>query len=215
MDRLPILAGALALSLLAAFAAAAQLVDYFWYGEDLGLFVLPIGGFSLVAVLMFGVAHANAPTSRVFGVVAIALAVVALALAAMPFLAEYVAAQSKNPEVVLRPRSEKIRTVLLVPLLLAIVVQFWFVRRGWLRARGREHRTAWPWITTIVACVLALSPPGLAILGAALAQSATDWLRSLWLIVALAFAGIVLLAGLVEWGIRARKRRGSLASQGP
>ena len=136
-------------------------------------------------------------------------------LVATPFLAEYVAAQSKNPEVVLRPRSGKIKTVLLIPMLLAVAAQWWFVRRRWLQARDLDHRTAWPWITTIAACVVMLSPIGLAILDAAVTQSVTDWLRGLWLIVALVFGGIVLLLGLIEWGIRARMRRRSLAPQGP
>ena len=141
------------------------------------------------------------------GLVAIGLAVVALVLVATPFLAEYVAAQSKNPEVVLRPRSGKIKAVLLIPMLLAIAAQWWFVRRRWLQARDLDHRTAWPWITTIAACVVMLSPIGLAILDAAMTQSVTDWLRGLWLIVALVFGGIVLLLGLIEWRIRARRRR--------
>lgn len=209
------LAGALSLSLLAALAAAAQLVDYFWYGEDFGLFVPPIAAFGLIATLVFAATQAHAGGSRIFGLVALGLAVVALALAATPFLAEYIAAQSKNPEVVLRPRSEKIRTVLLVPMLLAVATQWWFVRRRWLQARSLEHRNVWPWITTVAACVIALSPIGLAILGAALQRSATDWLYGVWVIMSLAFAGLVLLAGLVEWGIRVRKRRRSLAPQGP
>jgi len=215
MDRLLTSAGTLALSLLAALAAAAQFVDHFWYGEDFGLFVPPIAVFVLVAAATFGIAYARARSSRLFGVVAIALAIAALALVAMPFLAEYVAAQSKNPEVVLRPRSAKIRTVLLVPMLLAVAVQWWFMRRRWLQARGLEHRTAWPWITTIAACVVMLSPIGIAILDAAVTQSVTDWLRGLWLMVALAFGGIVVLAGLVEWGVRVRRQRRSLAPQGP
>ena len=215
MDRVLTLTGALALSLLAAFAAAAQLVDSFWYGEDLGLFVPPLAAFGLIATMAFAVAQASARDSRMFGVVALGLAVVALALAIMPFLPEYVAAQSKNPEVVLRPHSSKIKTVLLIPMLLAIATQWWFVRRRWLQARSLEHRTVWPWITAVAACVLALSPIGLAILGAAIAQSSTDWLRGLWLIVALAFGGVVLLAGLIEWGIRVRMRRSRFAAQGP
>ena len=136
-------------------------------------------------------------------------------IVATPFLAEYVAAQSKNPEVVLRPRSGKIKTVLLIPMLLAVATQWWFVRRRWLQARDLDHRTAWPWITTIAACVVMLSPIGLEILSAALAQSVTDWFRGLWLIVALIFGGIVLLVGLIEWGIRARMRRKRPAPQGP
>jgi hypothetical protein len=215
MDRLLILAGALALSLLAALAAAAQFVDHFWYGEDLGLFVPPLAAFALIATMVFAVVQGRARDSRVFDLVALGLAVVALALATTPFLPEYVAAQSKNPEVVLRPRSEKIKTVLLIPMLLAVATQWWFVRRGWLKARGLDHRTVWPWITTIAACVVALSPIGLAILAAAFAQSSTDWLRGLWLMVTLAFGGLVVLIGLIEWGIRVRRRRRSLAPQRP
>jgi hypothetical protein len=84
-----------------------------------------------------------------------------------------------------------------------------------MRARGLDHATAWPWITTIVACVIALSPIGLAILGAATAQSPTDWFRGLWLVVALCFAGIVALAGAVEWWLRVRRLRRKGAPQGP
>jgi hypothetical protein len=208
-------AGALVLSLLAALTAAAQFVDYFWYGEDLDLFVAPISGFALVAVAIFGVVYARAGTSRIFALVAIGLAIVALLPVAAPFLVEHIAVQSKNPDLSLRGRDEQIRTTLLIPMLIAIVIQWWFVRRGWMRARGLDHTTAWPWITTIGAIVVALTPIGLAILGAATAQSPTDWFRGLWLVVALCFAGIVALAGAVEWWLRVRRLRRKGAPQGP
>ena len=214
MERLLTLAGAFGLSLIVALAAAWRLVEHFWYGEDLDLFVPPVAGFVLVAAVVFAVADARVRDSRTLGLVALGLAVVALVFVATPFLAEYVAAQSKNPEVVLRPRSGKIKTVLLIPMLLALAAQWWFVRRRWLQAQGLDHRTAWPWITIIAACVVMPSPIGLAVLDAAVTQSVTDWLRGLWLIVALAFGGIVLLLGLIEWRIRARLRRKSFASQG-
>ena len=165
MERLLTLAGAFGLSLIVALVAAWRLVEHFWYGEDLDLFVPPLAGFVLVATLVFGLAYARARSSRAFGLVAIGLVAAALVIVATPFLAEYVAAQSKNPEVVLRPRSGKIKTVLLIPMLLAVAAQWWFVRRRWLQARDLDHRTAWPWITTIAACVVMLSPIGLAILG--------------------------------------------------
>jgi hypothetical protein len=215
MGRLMTLAGAFGLSLIVAHVAAWRLVEHFWYGEDLGLFVAPIAGFALIATMIFAVADARARESRMLGLVALGLAVAALVFVVTPFLAEYVAGQSKNPEVVLRPRSGKIKTVLFIPMLLAVVTQWWIVRRGWKRARGLDHTTAWPWITTIAACVVMLSPPGLAILDAAVTQSSTDWLRGLWLIVALGFGGIALLLGLIEWGIRVRRRRRSLAARGP
>jgi hypothetical protein len=215
MERLLTLAGAFGLSLIVALVAAWRLVEHFWYGEDLGLFVPPLAGFVLVATLIFGLAYARAQSIRAFGMVAIALVAAALVIVATPFLAEYVAPRSKNPEVVLRPRSGKIKTVLLIPMLLAVAAQWWFVRRRWLQARDLDHRTVWPWITTIAACVVMLSPIGLEILSAALAQSVTDWFGGLWLIVALIFGGIVLLVGLIEWGIRARMRRRRPAPQGP
>ncbi|MGB9364464.1 MAG: hypothetical protein WCE79_00480 [Xanthobacteraceae bacterium] len=215
MDRRLTLAGAFGLSLIVALVAAWRLAEHFWYGEDLDLFIPPVAGFVLAITMVFAVADARARERRMLGLVALGLAAAALAFVVTPFLAEHVAAQSKNPEVVLRPRSAKIKTVLLIPMLLAVATQWWFVRRRWLQARDLDPRTAWPWITTIAACVVMLSPIGLAILDAAVTQSVTDWFRGLWLIVALAFGGIVLLAGLIEWGIRARMRRKSLAPQGP
>ena len=215
MERLLTLAGAFGLSLIVALVAAWRLVEHFWYGEDLDLFVPPVAGFVLVVTVVFGVSYARAQSGRAFGMIAIGLVAAALVIVATPFLAEYVAAQSKNPEVVLRPRSGKIKTVLLIPILLTVATQWWFVRRRWLQARGLDHRTAWPWITTIAACVVMLSPIGLAILDAAVTQSVTDWLRGLWFIVALVFGGIVLLIGLIEWRVRMRRRRRGLAPQGP
>jgi hypothetical protein len=205
MGQLLTLAGAFVLSLIVALVAAWRLVEHFWYGEDLDLFVPPVAGFVLVATMVFALADARARDSRTLGLAALGLTIAALVLVVMPFLAEYVAAQSKNPEVILRPRSGKIRIVLLIPMLLAVAAQWWFVRRRWLEARDLDHWTAWPWITTIAACVVMLSPIGLEILDAAVTQSSTDWFRGLWLIVALGFGGIVLLIGVVEWLVRRRR----------
>ena len=92
-------------------------------------------------------------------------------------------------------------------MLLALAAHGGSCARRWLwQARDLDHRTAWPWFTTIAACVVMLSPIGLAILDAAVAQSVTDWLRGLWFIVALASAASLLI-GLIEWGFRARRRR--------
>ena len=103
MGGLLTLAGALGLSLLVAFIAAWRLVEHFWYGEDLGLFVPPVVGFVLIARRASSRSRMPAPVraADTLGLMALGLAVVALMLVATPFLAEYVAAQSKNPEVVL------------------------------------------------------------------------------------------------------------------
>ena len=51
MERLLTLGGAFGLSLIVALVAAWRLVEHFWYGEDLDLFVPPLAGFVLVCDL--------------------------------------------------------------------------------------------------------------------------------------------------------------------
>jgi hypothetical protein len=209
VDRLFALATALLLSLATSLAAVSQLVSHFWYGEDLFLFAVPIMAFALAAIAVFAVAEARARTSAAFLPVAIGLAIAAVALVALPVVVEQIAAQSKNPAVVLRPRSGRIKLALLIPMLLAIVTQWRLVRRGWLRAHAQADAvaTTWPWLTTILACGVVLNPLGLAILTSAIERSSTDWLSGLWLAVSLAGAGLLLLIGLIEWRIRRRKLR--------
>lgn len=146
------------------------------------------------------------------GIVALALAAAACAIALLPGLVGEIASRSTNPPVVLRSHDRLVATAFLLPVLIAIVIQWGAVRRGWLRARGDDPATTWPWITFIVACVLGLSPIGLAIFGAAIAQSSTDWFRGLWLTVALVTTTVLLLAGLAEWFIRRRKLKARAAS---
>jgi hypothetical protein len=205
MDRLGVLTAAFVLSLLAALGAAAQLADYYWYGEDFSLFVLPITIFAAVSIGAFGVAGACVRSSGGLRNVALALAVAAFALTLLTGFVGEIARRSANPDVVLRAHDRFVATAFLLPVLIAIVIQWRVVRRGWLRARGQDHASAWPWITFVVACVVIFSPPGLAIFGAAIAQSATDWLRQLWLTVVLGVTAVLALAGLVEWRIRTRK----------
>jgi hypothetical protein len=154
VDRLFVLATALLLSLAASLAAVSQLVGHFWYGEDLFLFVVPIVAFALVAIAVFAVVEARARTSAALLPAAIGLAIAAVALVALPVVIEHIAAQLKNPAIVLRPRSGRIKLALLIPMLLAIVTQWRLVRRGWLRAHAQADAvaTTWPWITTILAC---------------------------------------------------------------
>jgi hypothetical protein len=207
MDRLGVLAAAFVLSLLAALGAAAQLADHYWYGEDFSLFVLPITVFAAVSIAAFGVAGAYVGDAGGLRNVALGLGAAALALTLLPGLVGEIARRSTNPDVVLRAHDRLVATAFLLPVLIAIVVQWGLVRRGWLRARGHDHATAWPWITFIIACVVVLNPLGLAIFGAAVTQSTTDWFRGLWLTVALGIAAVLLLTGLLEWRIRSRRLR--------
>ena len=213
MDQVGVLAAAFVLSLLAALGAAAQLADYYWYGEDFSLFVMPITVFAAASAAAFGVAGATVGGAGGLRNVALGLAALALALTLLPGTRRRDRAPSTNPSLVLRAHDRLIATAFLLPALIAIVIQWRLVRRGWLRARGRDHATAWPWITFIVACVVVLNPLGLAIFGSAITQSTTDWLRGLWLTVALGIAAVLVLSGLLEWRIRGRKLRARAAAR--
>lgn len=205
MERLGVLAAAFALSWLAALGVAAQLADYYWYGEDFSLFVLPITAFVAASIVAYGSAGAFAGRVGLLGVVALGLAAAAVALTLLPGLVDMIARRSSNPPVVLRGHDRFVATAFLLPVLIAIAMQWFLVRRGWMRARGRDPASAWPWITFIVACVVALNPLGLAIFGAAIAYSTTDWLRELWRTVAIGVTVVLVLAALVEWLIRRRR----------
>ena len=211
MDQLGVLAAAFVLSLLAALGAAAQFADHYWYGEDFSLFVLPITVFAAVSVAAFGVAGTYVRDAGGLRVVALGLGAAALALTLLPGLVGEIARRSTNPDVVLRAHDRLVATAFLVPVLIAIMIQWGVVRRGRLRARGHEHATTWPWITFIIACVVVLNPLGLAVFGAAISQSTTDWFRGLWLMVALGIAAVLLLVGLLEWRIRSRKLKARAA----
>ena len=86
------------------------------------------------------------------------------------------------------------------------------MRWAWLAACGQTAPMTWPWLATVFALMLALNPLGLAILGAAIKQSRTDWLASLWITVCLITGGMLLLLGWIEWRIRVgRASRGCTA----
>ena len=207
-DRLVVGAiAAFVFSLLLALAAAWVLTDYYWYGEDLDLFVWPIASFALVSSVVFGTTGMRAHGEGALRNAAIALAAVAVLLVVFPGVVAILAAQSKNPPVVLRSHDRLVAVALLVPMLLAILLQWRLVRWGWLAARGQTAPTTWPWFTTVFGLALVLNPPGLAILGAAIKPSPTDWLASLWLMVALVCAGVLLLLGWIEWRVRVRRLR--------
>ena len=194
-------------SLLLALVAAWLLADYYWYGEDFDLFVWPIASFALVSSVSFGATSLRAQSAGALRNVAIALAAIAVLFVVVPGLVGHIAAQSKNPPVVMRRHDQLVALALLVPMLLAVLLQWRLVRWGWLAARGQTAPTTWPWFTTVIGLVLALNPLGLAILGAAIKPSRTDWFASLWLMISLACGGVLLLLGSIEWRIRLRRAR--------
>jgi hypothetical protein len=93
---------------------------------------------------------------------------------------------------------------LVVPALLAVLVQWGLVRRRWLRVRGDEDLTRWPWVTTTVAGLVILNPYGLAFLQGTLNQSGGDFLWEFTAkVTGLVIAGLLVMAW-IECYIRER-----------
>ena len=81
-------------------------------------------------------------------------------------------------------------------------------------------KTKWPWITIVLALVLAFLPPVNDIINSAF-FSGEQLARTLGQLVLMEFVGVVFVLGLIEWGIRwyaASRRSAALrvaGQQGP
>ena len=133
-----------------------------------------------------------------------------MALAALPSLVERIAQRSTNPYTV-GIENLYITLELLIPAFLTVLVQWGLVRRRWLRKRGDEDLTLWPWITTLVAGLAILNPLGLEIISSALNSSAGNMLRQLWIAISLSGAAVLIVMALIEVAIRWRMLRRRLA----
>jgi hypothetical protein len=89
------------------------------------------------------------------------------------------------------------------------------VRRHWLRARGDEGLTRWPWVTTAVAGLVTLNPIGLAFLGGTLNRSGGDLLWEFVATVTGAGFAALLVMAWVECYIRERMLNRRLGAPPP
>jgi hypothetical protein len=73
--------------------------------------------------------------------------------------------------------------------------------------------TRLPWFTLLAAAVLILNPLGWEIVGSAIRYSPTDWLRDLWVLVALTGVAVLVVMGCLEAWYRGRRLRARLAER--
>jgi hypothetical protein len=196
--------GTLLLSLVVSLIAGLQLGDFFGSGDEF----LPVLGYLLMfgtaTLVIFAIGYRLAPSFRALNLLAFALAMLALAAPATPGMVHRIAEQSTNPYAVGIERTY-IKIELLVPALLAVLVQWGLIRHRWLRVRGQEELTLWPWMTTAVAGLAILNPLGLTFLTAAITHSTADLL---WQPVAIGTSGVLaalLVMAVFECYIRSRK----------
>ena len=201
--------GMFLLSLFVAMLAALQLADYFGATEEFILILIVLPVFVAVCMLVLIVTNLVAQRARLFSWVAALLVLLAFAPIAVPALLLRSGGHTANP--LAGMESVAITLELVVPALLAVLVQWGLVRRRWLRLQGEEDLTRWPWITTVVAGFAILNPYGLQVAGQALGHRPTSWLRDHIGTVAVSAVAAVIAIALIEYYIRSRIVRRRLA----
>jgi hypothetical protein len=175
-----------------------------------------LGNFSAVAIAAFAIAYVLAPRARLFGYVALGLAVIAIVIEELPALAEAFAKRSTNPAMIGSTQDNAIAATMLIPAAVMLLIQWAFIRRRWLVARGVEYRTRWPWITIAFAGLVGLNPLGIELIGSALRQSVTDYFATLAALIVLCAVGLLATLGALEIFLRRRhlaRRNDALAAQ--
>ena len=128
----------------------------------------------------------------------VALAVIAIVIEELPALAEAFAKRSTNPAMIGSTQDNAIAATMLIPAAVMLLIQWAFIRRRWLVARGVEYRTRWPWITIAFAGLVGLNPLGIELIGSALRQSVTDYFATLAALIVLCAVGLLATLGALE-----------------
>jgi hypothetical protein len=187
--------GMLLISMLVALLAALQLGDFFNASDEFGLVILIVVAFTILSQAVFALAYRVTRRAGVLTLVALLLSIVALAPLALPGGVQKIADHSHNPFTV-GVENTYITLELIVPALLAVLVQWGLVRRRWLKSCGDEELTRWPWITTAVASLVTLNPFGLAFLQGTLNRTGGDLL---WEFVATVTGGALAALLVMAW----------------
>jgi hypothetical protein len=124
----------------------------------------------------------------------------------LPGLIPWIASHSINPYSV-GVEETYIAIELVVPSLLAVLVQWGLVRRRWLGTAGQLDLTRWPWIATGVCCLVILNPIGLSFVGSTLRHSASDFMWPLFATMTWSVIAVLVVMAMIECYIRDRNLR--------
>jgi hypothetical protein len=195
--------GILLMSMVVALLAALQLGDFFGAGNEFGLVILAVAGFTVLALMVFALAYSLTRRADALIWFAFILAALALAPLALPGLVQMIADRSTNPYTI-GVENTSITLELVIPALAAVLVQWGLVRRRRLRTAGEDDLSRWPWVTTAVAGLAILNPFGLAFLQSTLRHSPSDFMWEFTATVTAAVLGILLVMAWAECYIRDR-----------
>lgn len=214
MAAVPAFLGIWLLSLLVAQLAALQLGDFFGANNEFPVIMLTLFVFGTITMAVFSAAYKATRQVRILHWTALVLALLALAPFFTPSFIQKIADHSTNPHTV-GIENANIVIELIVPAVLTVLTQWGLLRRRWLRARGDDDFTLWPWITTVVAGLVLLNPLGLAILKSSIRPGGGDLLTDLWRAVAAIAAFVLVVMAVIECYIRGRKLRRRRAAASP
>ena len=204
MRSILIFAGIYIVSVVVAYAAGFEVAGYFFLDDEFNVVTFVLALFSVFAIAVLAVIYAVQPDVKWLGYGALGLAIVALGIEQLPALADAFARRATNPYLVGDAQERAIAASVLLPALVMLLVQWPLLRRRWLAARGFEHRMLWPWFTIALAGLLALSRPGLEVIGSVVRHSSTDWLVGLWAVILAVACGVLLVLALIEIWLRRR-----------
>ena len=195
--------GTLLLSQFVALLAALQLADYFRATEEFIGVMMLLMLLSIVTIVIFAVVYAVARSRRAFDWLPIVSAVLIVAAIAFLEVFDWFVGRSGKPFDI-NAKSIQVLLEMLVPALITVLVQWGLVRRRWLKRRGEDDLSRWPWVTTIVVGLAVLNPAALSLLTAAARFSGTDWLREPSTRIALGGAVALLVMIWIEIATRGR-----------
>jgi len=195
--------GTLLLSQFVALLAALQLADFFRATEEFIAVMIGLMVFALIAVVLFAVVHNIARTTRAFQVLAFALVFAVLILLALPGAITAYSSRSWAPLSV-GDKDVPVLLELTIPALLTILVQWGLVRRRWLKRRGADDLSRWPWVTTIIAGLAILNPAGLSAVSSAARLSGIEGLRDTTAAIGLGMIAALIVIVLIEIAVRGR-----------
>ena len=202
----------LIVSLVVALLATLELGDFFRTGDELLVLLIAVATFTVLSIVVFTIGYRLARRLQTLNAIAAVLALVATASAALPV--ERLAVRAGVPFAAGQERST-ITLELLVPMLLTVLVQWGLVRRRWLRSRGADDLTLWPWIPTAAAGLVILNPIGLAFAFAALHGVTGDRLSEMATTATATVAAALVVMGAIECYMRGRMRRRRLWEPSP
>jgi len=206
--------GMFLISLVVALLSAFQIGDYFRTGDEFVLVIVVLAIFAAAAIVAFAIGSARARSLRMLNWTAFVLAMAAFAPVSTPRLVGWIASRSTNPYTT-GIENTIITLEILIPALLAVLVQWGLARRRLLLALGDEDLTRWPWVTTVIASLVILNPVGLTVIASTLERSAANFMWQYFATVAAAIAAVLVVMALIECYIRGRILRRLLAASPP